>query len=372
MARIFFLFFVGLLPAFAVADDTVDFATEIRPIFTQHCTKCHGERVAKGELRLHTAETIRETGVDYLFSPENPDDGELLIRLTLPADDELHMPKGSDSLPEETIALLRRWASQGAALADDAPQGTPAEDELPDVLPAAPEAIARLEAAGVQVFALFQGSPLLRITFAYADEKVGDDAVALLADVAPQVVWLDLARSNVTDAGLAPLAALENLSHVHLEQTSIGDNGLTHLAGLGRLEYVNLYGTQVTDAGLEHLAKLPQLKNLYLWQTPVSYDAAMALAEETDGLDVNLGWDHPEVARRRLSAELTRVQTEKEDATRRLEEAQRQQKVATEREAEIQKELAEIEGGSEETAPTEDSTKSKDSSTEQDGATGSD
>lgn len=343
MIRATILSLIALLPAAAAADEQVDFATQIQPIFREHCIRCHGERVAKAELRLHTAAAILQTGIDHLFSPENPDDGEVLFRVTLPADDELHMPQGGDSLPDDAIELIRRWVSQGATIpegADDATTQPPSlEDRLPDVPPAPPEAIEKLEAAGAQVLGLFDGSPLLRVTFAYADETAGNDEVALLTDVAPQVVWLNLARSEVTDAGTAPLATLDNLMHLHLELTGVGDEAVAHLAGLEKLEYLNLYGTKVTDEGLKQLAALKNLKRLYLWQTPVSYDAAMALQEATDGLEVNLGWNHPEVARRRLTAELDRVVAQKEDATQRLVEAQREQEAATKREEEIKKEL---------------------------------
>ena len=86
-----------------------------------------------------------------------------------------------------------------------------------------------------------------------------------------------------------------HLTDLSLELTTIGDDALKHLAGLTNLEYLNLYGTHVTDAGLEHLKGMKNLKKLYLWQTRVSFDAAMAFQKSIEGLEVDLGWDHPEV-----------------------------------------------------------------------------
>jgi hypothetical protein len=365
MKQAILLLLLAIAPAVQAAEDKVNFAAQIKPVFLEHCTKCHGERVAKGELRLHTAAAIQEFGADYLLSPAAPEESAILTRITLPADDEMMMPQGGPPLPAETIELIRRWISEGAEMNDDAePDRETPEEQLPDVSPADPEAIKRLEAAGAQVMPLFHGSPLLRVTFAYTDEKAGDDKVALLTNVAQQIVWLDLSRSAVTDAGTAPLATLENLAHLHLEQTGIGDAALAHLEGLANLEYLNLYATQVTDEGLKHLGGLKKLKRLYLWQAPVSYDAAMALAEATEGLEVNLGWNHPEVARRRLGDELARVKAQKEDAAQRLEQAKREQEAASTREAEIQKELAAIESKPTEETPAEEAS-TKETSTEE-------
>ena len=77
-----------------------------------------------------------------------------------------------------------------------------------------------------------------------------------LAPIADKVASLDLARTKVSDAGLAKLAAMKNLQELHLENTGIGDAGLDHLKGLASLEYLNLYNTKVTDAGLAKLSEV--------------------------------------------------------------------------------------------------------------------
>jgi len=79
-----FLLLLVQVPSLSRGEDPVDFAEQIQPIFIQHCAKCHGERAAKGDLRLHTAAAIRAADVDYLLSPEKPADAELLARITYP------------------------------------------------------------------------------------------------------------------------------------------------------------------------------------------------------------------------------------------------------------------------------------------------
>jgi len=214
---------------------------------------------------------------------------------------------------------------------------------LPEV-PAAPkEAIEKLRAANVQVMPLFAGSSLLQVSFSHRDEPAGDAEVALLTGVADQVYVLNLAGSKVTDAGLAPLASLKNLSALHLELSSITDVGLAHLTGLGGLEYLNLYGTGITDAGLKHLSGLKRLQKLYLWQTKASYDAAMALEKDTPGLMVNLGYNHPVVAKNRLTKEIEVAKKQAEEAKAEAAKVEQQLQAAKTNVEAVDSRVAEIE-----------------------------
>ena len=64
----------------------------------------------------------------------------------------------------------------------------------------------------------------MAISFRGLGDRVGDEQVALVKSV-PSVKELNLAGSNVTDAGLASLAGLSNLTHLHLEKTKIDGSG---------------------------------------------------------------------------------------------------------------------------------------------------
>ena len=72
---------------------------------------------------------------------------------------------------------------------------------------------------------------------------------------------LDLADTQITDAGLAHLAGLTELKTLSLDGTQITDAGLVHLKGLKGLEKLDLYSTKVTAAGVKKLqAALPKCK----------------------------------------------------------------------------------------------------------------
>ena len=55
------------------------------------------------------------------------------------------------------------------------------------------------------------------------------------------------------------LRRLTQLQLLNLAHTQVTDAGLEHLKGLAQLKELNLSYTHVTDAGLEHLKGLTQL-----------------------------------------------------------------------------------------------------------------
>lgn len=79
-----------------------------------------------------------------------------------------------------------------------------------------------------------------------------------------------LARTGITDRGLAFLGRLGNIQVLILDHTRVKDAGLLALAQLEQLRWLSLTGTEVTDEGIMHLASLPHLTSLATRLTPVS------------------------------------------------------------------------------------------------------
>jgi hypothetical protein len=88
--------------------------------------------------------------------------------------------------------------------------------------------------------------------------------------VAGHIIWLDLARSRVTDAGLQLLTQMNHLEKLELQDTGITDGALKWIAPLAGLQVLNLNGTRITDGGLPSLAQLKDLHHLYLFNTAVT------------------------------------------------------------------------------------------------------
>lgn len=92
---------------------------------------------------------------------------------------------------------------------------------------------------------------------------------AKLAD-RPEVVVLQMANPDVTDATLQHVSRLTKLRRLDVGNSQITDVGLATIAALPALEELNLGHTKITDAGFQqHLAPKASLVKLDLTATEV-------------------------------------------------------------------------------------------------------
>jgi mono/diheme cytochrome c family protein len=253
----------------AQAQDKIDFAKQIRPIFAETCYKCHGGTKHKGDFKLDNAASILKGGKEGSdVVAGHAEKSGVYKRITMKPDDDDVMPPSDKNKPlkKEQTDLIQAWITQGAEFGDWK------QDE---VLP------------------VCQGSNLLTVEFTSSAATTTDQQIELLEKVAPQVYDLNLAGTKLTDAGLKALDGMTNLHRLHLEKTAVTDKGLSHLKNLATLEYLNLYHTDVTDAGLEQVQALKNLKHIYLWQSKVSDSGAEALKKALPAASVDVGWKEP-------------------------------------------------------------------------------
>lgn len=89
------------------------FETNIRPLFVEHCFKCHGQKKQWAGLRLDSREALLRGGESgAAIIPGKPDES-LLIRAVRHADDDLTMPP-EEMLTSRQIAALVRWVEMNA------------------------------------------------------------------------------------------------------------------------------------------------------------------------------------------------------------------------------------------------------------------
>ena len=265
-----------------------EFTATIQPILATNCLECHGAGKQRGGLRLdnRAGALHAEAGEVAAIIPGDALASELIRRVTLPEGAEDLMPPGNKPRvsPEEIIMLID-WINKGARWED------PLEVMEREVSAAPQSAIASVRVLpGAIVAPLKDGSPLLRVELQQV-EHVGDAELAALAPLAANIVWLNLAGAQLTDAGLEQISSFTNLTMLYLNYTPIGDAGLAHLAGLPKLEYLNLVGTAVTDAGLESLASMKSLRKLYLWRTGATHAGVDRLRSVSPDLLARLGED---------------------------------------------------------------------------------
>ncbi|MFN3242623.1 MAG: DUF1553 domain-containing protein [Planctomycetota bacterium] len=107
----------GVVPEPAAAA-SVDYLRDVRPILAEHCYSCHGpdQKERKGDLRLDLKKDAFADRGDYaVVKPNDPDDSELLLRITSDDPDEVMPPPDcDDALKPAEVEVLRKWIAEGA------------------------------------------------------------------------------------------------------------------------------------------------------------------------------------------------------------------------------------------------------------------
>jgi mono/diheme cytochrome c family protein len=204
--------------------DRVDFSRDIRPIFNQNCTSCHGGvRQKNGVSFIYRAEAVgKGKSGRPVIVPGNPDASELMARVTS-NDPEVRMPYHAPALSPQQIALLRRWIKEGAQWEDHWAFVAPKPQTLPAVKradwvrqPIDRFILARLEKESLEPSAEADKAELLRrASFDLTGlPPTAEEEAAYLADSSPNAyekqvdrllaspgygerwasMWLDLAR----------------------------------------------------------------------------------------------------------------------------------------------------------------------------------
>jgi mono/diheme cytochrome c family protein len=102
--------------------ETVDFATQVRPILASRCFSCHGPKKQKAKLRFDRLETVYVgLRAEWVIQPGNAAGSEFVRLIELPAENDDVMPAKGDPLTAEQIATLRTWIDEGARWPGGAP-----------------------------------------------------------------------------------------------------------------------------------------------------------------------------------------------------------------------------------------------------------
>ena len=291
----------------------VVFSMHVRPIIEDRCLMCHGPLRQRGRLRLDQVEGLfgsdERQGVVVAGSPET---SELVRRISLPADHDDRMPGRGDPLTEEQIATIITWIAQGALLdADSQFTRRPTEEEelqhesagqsetsdeldpwptlTPQQRATRDAALERLRDRGAIAKLIAADSDAVEVSFALLGDAVTDADLELLRGLEESLVWLDLATTGVTDAGLDLTGQFGQLRRLSLQRTAVTDAVLPKLASLTQLQMLNLHTTGVSDAGIQALRPLIGLKRLFVWQTKVTPTGAANLRAAMPNVDIDLG-----------------------------------------------------------------------------------
>lgn len=306
--NLIFLFTTFLFSSGKESDSLKVYEAIINPVLEAKCVSCHGAEKDKGKLRMHTKESLVKGGRgagDAIIVKGEVEESELIFRITLPKDDEEAMPPLEDEahynpVTEQELSVLKSWIRLGAsfdAIINDLDEaGKKAAEhvlnnlpekklsatallipKLPEVSPADTSAIEKLRDSGLLVMPIAQNTNALYVNASYKGKSFNDESIKLLKPIAPQLLWLNVARTAITDNATESLTNFSLLERLHAENTQLTDAATPNISKLTNLKYLNLYGTDISDASIENLRKLKKLEKVFLWQTKVTSTGAESL-----------------------------------------------------------------------------------------------
>lgn len=97
----------------AAEPEVVNFEEHIKPIFREHCLKCHGEDEQKADLNLQTHASALKGGSGGAALVAGRAGQSLLFKSITDPDDGARMPPKKPMIPQAQIALIQRWIDSG-------------------------------------------------------------------------------------------------------------------------------------------------------------------------------------------------------------------------------------------------------------------
>jgi hypothetical protein len=159
-----------------------------------------------------------------------------------------------------------------------------AQEEQEDKSAQQEEAIAAIQKmkGRVEVDAKRPGKPVIKVHL--FGGKTAGIGLAPLTKL-PEIEWIGLHLSDITEADLEHLKGLTKLRRLGLADIHLSNDGLQRLEGMTMLEILYLMENPITDAGLDHLRKLTRLKELGLGQTKIT-DAGLERLKNFKDLEI--------------------------------------------------------------------------------------
>ena len=119
----------GLGTRLTAAENSIDYARQIKPLLLHRCSSCHGGLQQKSGLRLDTVELLKKGGEGGAIIVPGDASKSRLIEIVARTGD-IQMPPAGDGTPltADEINLLKCWINEGAkGPADEQPQSDPRE-----------------------------------------------------------------------------------------------------------------------------------------------------------------------------------------------------------------------------------------------------
>lgn len=294
------------------ASDLIVFKDIIHPIIDQNCVSCHNPDKLKGELNLETyAGHLKGGELGPAITPGDPDNSEIVFRITLPEDDDEFMPPdGKTPLKKNEVEIINWWIQSGASETATVSQyhsiPAPIDQYIATVFEniLTPEEI---EARKSKKTALYESLQSINRELGILITPYQSEAARFVIDTfsvqnrfdqnmlmkiepfATSIVEADFSGTALTDESFETLSKFSNLRTLNLSRTSVTGESIESLKRINSLETLNLYGTQIKSEHIDKLSQLTQLKHLFLFQTELySNETISLLRSALPNCEINL------------------------------------------------------------------------------------
>ena len=100
--------------------------------------------------------------------------------------------------------------------------------------------------------------------------KVGDKGIEHLRGL-DRLEWLNIYDTKATDAALATLSKPRSLKHLQAS-TGLSDAGLAHLSIMPELSILDITSKAITNQGLRQIGRCARMRHVALWNTQITDD----------------------------------------------------------------------------------------------------
>ncbi len=290
-----------------VTEETPLYMAAVQPVLEQKCFSCHNSSKSKGELIMSNPALLMAGGKNGpILERGNPKESSMIHRVTLPMEDEEHMPpEGKIQLSELEIELLHEWIRSGADFGK--PLGEydandtlyqlatrffdlEAEKEMEYAFEAVSSSmLEKLNTPFRTVNPVALNSPALEATI-FVRKTYQPSFLEELLDAREQIVSINLTDLPIKDEDLKTLSSFPNLEKLILNGTDIQGSTLELLSKNQQLQSLSLSNTELDPASLTGLEKIGSLKELYIWSTGISEEEVREWKEKLSGVRVHEGY----------------------------------------------------------------------------------
>jgi len=266
----------------------------INPILNNKCVSCHNPKKSKGGLLLHNEKAILKGGENgKVIVTRNSDNSDLYHRMTLPIEDDAHMPPDGKTQPtNEEIKLVGAWIDAGHPFKGSVKDAGMRKElflsffpkkheyDYPDIeITKAPkDSILALEKTGVHVDLISKSTNFLSVS-AINKPSFQDSDFETLLSIKKNIARLDLGGTQITDALVEKLVQFPNLTVLKLDHTAVTGNTIDTLESLKHLKSINLTGSQFEAIHAEKLSNFPKLQRVFLYRTKTNLKGVKSIKD---------------------------------------------------------------------------------------------